>query len=232
MKFLPLLSLLGMLVSTNSCSADVITTINFNDAIWDIQITETASGITGANVGSQFGGDSLSAQRMGTAGGAVIVTATLNGTISTAGFENVELEFTNQSSNNLEHNASNFADGSGDAFTLTSAQGIDFSTLNATSTFRDALNAGGIIWSQTNASTHGQTLTFDSSADNGSISNLVIQLKVDGSNELVRLGGLTLSGTVATPEPGSFILMLISAVAVVIYRRARGAEKATSTSAG
>lgn len=225
MKFLPLLTLLSLSVYAGSCRADIITTINFDDAIWDIQAIETASDLIGAQSGSQFSGNSLTAEKDTTDGGAVIVTATLTGTISTIGFENIQLEFTQQSSN-LEYDASNFSDGSGDSFAITSSEGLNFSTLGASSAFETALDQFGDVWTEANASTFGQTLSFDATVNNGTISSLVVQLKVNGSSpaELTRIGNLTLTGSVATPEPRAICFWLLGTAGFVVFRRTRPLE--------
>lgn len=78
-------------------------------------------------------------------------------------------------------------------------------------------------WTSVNAATFGQDLSFSGAVDNGVISDLQIQLQVDGTNEVIRLSSFTLMRdpfvTASVPEPGSLSILLVCAAGFAACRR-------------
>jgi len=207
-------------------NGDLISTFDFNDGNWDVQVTTFDGGVDdGSGVVSNT---SLFADRDSGTGG-VLVTATLTGTISTVGFNDVTLSFTNtNTAGNLEYFGTTVFGSNGDGFSIQSSQGISFDTTGASSGFEILLDAG-TAWNTTNASGQSQDLQFASSVNNSSVSNLTIQLQVDAESEAHTLSAFSLNGT-AVPEPSSFLFLGVVGCVVTIYSSRlflkRGAAKA------
>lgn len=193
-----------------------------NPAIWSLAITTSSTAGDGGS-GSIGSGTGLTADK-GSGSGGVRLTATLIGSLSTVGFNDIFLTFTNSAAGGMEFDGINLAAvNSTDGFIVASTQGLSFTTNTASGLFKTALEPG-TTWNPTNAITFGQDLTFDSSAENGSITNLVFILQVDANAEVVSLSGITLNGTAiaspSVPEPAGLTLAA-SALGLCVLRRFR-----------
>ena len=218
-SFLAVLSVVT--VATDQVSADIIATFDFSDAIWDVQVTEFGSPVDDGS-GVVLGGTGLEADRTGGAGGSIYVNATLTGSISTSGFENIALEFTSDGSSQTAWDAGTvFGSTTGDGFRVMSGQGVDFDTRGAGTAFETLLDGFGTSW--TPATAAGQTpgptdLEFDASVNNGSVTDLTFELQVNSSNDFVRLRTVMLTGdmiTVGVPEPSVIAVLALITVGVI-----------------
>ena len=214
-----MLAVLVIASINQSAKAALVHTIDFSDgAMWNVNTTLIGSA-TDPGAGVIGGGGGLRATK-GNGTGALLVEATLIGTIDTTGFHSLQLFFTNSGAGTKEFDA--VFGTSGDGFDITSTEGVDFDTIGAAGGFLTSLNTGQ-TWNPTNAATAGQDLTFDAIVDNGSITNLVIRLQVNANPEIIDLTGFQIMGT---PEPSSMALMGVGLLSALGVRRRRRASKA------
>ena len=216
--------------------ADVITTFDFSEAIWNVSVSEFGNPVD-ASSGITLGGAGLLANRSGASGGSIYVLATLVGSISTVVFQKVALEFISDGSVSTAWDANTiFGSTTGDGFRISSSQGVDFSTVGANPTFEGLLDGTATSWTPTTASapnlSPGPTdLEFSPAVDNGAVTNLTLQLQVNALSDYVRIRNFTLTGdpfvaSAAVPEPGSFFTLVLICTGYVASRRSRHAAEA------
>jgi hypothetical protein len=225
-----------VLITSSPSYAVLVEALDFsNGAQWSVVVSPSGDAVATGTSGVLGGGSGLrTGKASGAAGTVVLVTATLIGTIDTTGFTDLELSFTNTIIDNLEYDATSGTYGSaGDGFLITSSQSISFDTSGANGgAFETALDPGApVMWTPALAATHSQDLEFDATAENGSISNLIIRLQVNATAERIDLTSFEVNGT-AIPEPGAALCGgLVSGIfgLVAVGRRFRGTSSSSST---
>lgn len=204
--------------------AATITTFDFSDnSTWDVDITTFGSPTGTGSSGVTGGGTGLNVDKVGgtSVNDGVTVTATLIGSISTVGFENISLSFAQGTNGDVEFSAPNGFGVAGDGFLIVSSQGISFDATAADPAFENILDAGQ-TWTHDYAELVAQDLQFDVGLNNSALTNFQIQMQVDVISEEIDLSNFTLHGTVV-PEPSSLALAAMGLVGgLLLLRRRRG----------
>ncbi len=202
-------SFIVSLILLITSKAAVVATLNFDDTIWTQTFTET-----GGNNDSIVAGGTITADKSGSAGG-VQIRVTLNGSISTLGFENITLGFDGSTVGVLEWDASG-----GGAVTASdgihivgSGVTIDSNGISGTTAATDFTNGSTFP-----TSNFGSDFAFDTSVDNSAINSLTFTVRVNAGPEEISLSNVQILGNVV-PEPSSVLLLTFGSIALLAKRR-------------
>ncbi len=140
--------------------------------------------------------------------GYTLVTATLIGTYDVSDLSDLVLTFVSESesvpASAIDFGAGvSFGSADSDGFSVTSAShGLTFSTAAADSFFEDLLDMEAVRWEVENASAQGQSLAFAPSLNGGTLSDLVVELQVSATDEILNLGAFLIGGTTSVESFG------------------------------
>ncbi|WP_430451034.1 PEP-CTERM sorting domain-containing protein [Rhodopirellula europaea] len=224
-KFI-LISALFVLLQSDNSSADLITTLDFNDAAtWSVTLSE--SNETVQNNSFVSGGTILADE--GSSDGAnagVRISVDLIGSVSTVGFENITIAFQGLSGGGLEYDGDLVGSvGDSDGLRIVGS-GVEInanslSSINSTDAESDF--ESGAVFPNAN---FNSDFSFDSLVDDSSISDLTFVLQVNVGAETLQVSNVQIFGdsVTAVPEP-SALLGLGSAFAMcgglTAFRRRR-----------
>lgn len=211
---------IAFVLALNSAQGSLVTNLDFDDAIWTVSPYQTDLGIVND---SAISAGSATASKASGPTGASGLQITLNTPISVAGYQDLELRFSHAPAGGLEWDSPIGLTTNQDGFRLSSTQGISFITDDAVQPEATVLDTGN-SWAPSNTPSAQGDLTFDSSVNNGAISDLEILLAVNAATESLTLSGFEIHGTLiaaVVPEPTTTLLLpgFISALVCISRRR-------------
>jgi len=226
MCFGVLVIFLALFLATNA-RAEVITTLNFSDPIWDVTLEQVGSQGNNLNK-SSASGDTITADKDGHFWVRIVVA--LNTPISTIGYESITLAFDGLATGGLEWNGDLSVPlgpepaSDSDGVLISSSEGvlIDAMGINNTASEID-FDAGSTFPGGNTASFNSADFSFDSSVDNNEITDLTFTLQVNANTEEVSVSHVQLMG-ILVPEPSSALILLIGSAGLMIFVREKRAQ--------
>ena len=206
-----------------SADAALITTVNFNDDIWQVNLSESGT----AQNTSSYSADSMSARKGNGAGGTRIEIALNAGSsLSTVGFQNISIAFSGLTQGILEWNG-DLSGGvaSTDGLSVVgSGVAINANVLNDISgtPAADEFASDGVVPTSFPTANFHSDFSFGTSVNNSSINDLLFILQVNAKDEQLTISKIQILGDpIATvAEPGSFLAFaILSTFGLAMHRR-------------